>query len=100
MNNKFDDNHVAEVIKRNISEALMATPDMVIPSARIISDLHAESIDVADIRFRIEEGLGIRINQREMIAELGEDIPAEEFDAHFTVQFVIDYVAQQMNLKS
>lgn len=68
-----------------------------IPSARLVSDLKAESIDVADIRFRIEDGLKIRIDQREMMAAMGENLTAEELDNSFTVQFVIDYVTEKLN---
>jgi len=91
-----DTNRIAEVVKRSISEALAVPADKVVPPARLISDLRAESIDVADVRFRIESGLSIRIDQREMTAAIGEGVSAEEFDTSFTVQFIIDYVTRQM----
>jgi len=87
---------IIEAIRRAVSEALLIPQDQVIPSARLVSDLKAESIDVADIRFRIEDGLKIRIDQREMMVALGENLTAEELNNSFTVQFVIDYVTEKL----
>jgi acyl carrier protein len=66
------------------------------PSARLLSDLKAESIDIVDIRFRIEDEWKIKIDQREMVDSLGKDLTAEEFDARFTVGFIIEYVTRHV----
>ncbi len=87
---------VSETVRRCISEALLVPIDRIVPSARLVSDLGAESIDVADIRFRIEEGLNIRIDQRQMTEALGSNLTVEEFDKCFTVQSVIDYALNQL----
>lgn len=92
----IDPDRINEVVRKSISEALALPIEKVIPTARLISDLNAESIDIADIRFRIEDGLDIRIDQRELTAAIGAGISAEEFDSNFTVQSVIDYVASHL----
>jgi acyl carrier protein len=100
MANAIDKEQIVEVIRNNISEALLVPLDRVVSSARIISDLSAESIDVADIRFRLEEKLGVRIDQRAMAAALGQTISAAELDEKFTVQFVIDYTIDQLTKRA
>lgn len=87
---------VADVITRQIAEALMVPVAKVVPSARIFVELTAESIDIVDIRFRIEHELGIKIDQRAMFAELGSELTEKEIGDRFTVGFIIDYVTQQI----
>ena len=92
MTNMIDRAQVTEAVRDIISEALAVSRDRVMPNARIISDLQAESIDVADVRFRLEHHFNIRIDQRQMTVAIGAGLSAEEFDSNFTVQFIIDYV--------
>ncbi len=95
MTDTYTNDQVGDIIRQSIAEALLVPVQQVVPAARMISDLKAESIDIADVRFRIEDALGIRIDQRRMIEDLGSDLPAEEFDNRFTVQFIIDYTNNQ-----
>jgi len=88
---------VAEVVTTSIVEALLAPLEKIIPSARLISDLEAESIDIVDMRFRIEEAMGIKIDQKAMTSSLGKNITEEQFDNLFTVQFIINYVQRLLD---
>jgi acyl carrier protein len=92
MNDKLDRKQVEDVIVKNICEALLVPPERVAPSARLLSDLAAESIDIADIRFRLEHDFDMKIDQKAMVESLGANLTAATFDERFTVQFVIDYV--------
>jgi len=87
---------VREIVIRHVSEALLVPIQSVTPSARLLSDLNAESIDIVDIRFRIEDECRIKINQQEMTESLGTGLTEAEFDARFTVGFVIEYVTRQV----
>jgi len=96
MNDTFKDDEIRQCVVRNIAEALLAPPEKVVPTARLLSDLGAESIDIADIRFRLEHDFNLKIGHREMIEGLGGNLSAAEFDNRFTVQFLVDYVKRQL----
>jgi acyl carrier protein len=96
MTETISDDEIRRIIVKNISEALLSPPEKVVPSARLISDLNAESIDVADIRFRLEHDFNMKLDHKGMVESLGTNLSAEEFDNRFTVQFVIDHVKRQL----
>jgi len=73
-------------------EALRVDPDKIRMETRIILDLGAESIDIVDIRFRIEHAFGFKINQSDMMRSLGEGLSAEQIQEKFTVGSVVDYI--------
>lgn len=50
-------------------DALAVDDDEVIPSASLINDLGAESIDFLDIVFKLEQAFGIKIAQGELFPE-------------------------------
>lgn len=50
-------------------DALAADEDEVTPSASLINDLGAESIDFLDIVFKLEQAFGIKIAQGELFPE-------------------------------
>lgn len=50
-------------------DALAVDEDEVTPSASLINDLGAESIDFLDIVFRLERGFGIKIPRGELFPE-------------------------------
>jgi acyl carrier protein len=92
-----NESSVYGIIVRNIAEALLAPPAKIVPSARLLTDLDAESIDIADIRFRLEHELNLKIDHRGMIESLGTNLSAEEFDNRFTVQFICDHVMRKLS---
>jgi acyl carrier protein len=96
MNNGSSDGYIADVVLRNTSEALLKPIDKVVPEARLLTDLGAESIDIVDIRFRLEQEFGFKIDQDTMISSLGAGLTAKEFSDRLTVQFVIDYVTARL----
>jgi acyl carrier protein len=96
MNKSTADDEIFQALVTNISEALSMPPEKIVPSARLLSDLNAESIDIADIRFRLEHHFNIRIDHKGMVDSLGIGLAAEEFDRRFTVQFILDHVKKQL----
>ncbi|MSR44912.1 MAG: acyl carrier protein [Phycisphaerales bacterium] len=50
-------------------DALGVDEDEITPTARLTTDLHAESIDFLDIVFRIEKAFGFKIGQGELFPD-------------------------------
>ena len=55
------DPDVFEKVREAIAEALGLDEDEVVPEARLMDDLGAESLDFLDIVFRIERAFGIKV---------------------------------------
>ena len=79
-----------------INIAMRTDPSRIVPEARLFSDLGAESLDILDIRFRMESEFGFSISDGEIIRRLGENITAEQIEEIFTVQSLIDYVKERL----
>ena len=87
---------VEKEIATILCEALEVPAGEIVPSARIIDDLGAESIDLLDIRFRIERALGLRITNEELVAVFGETTTAMEFRDLFTVEAMVSYLIERL----
>lgn len=60
---------VFEKVKGVLVDALSVDEDEVTPSARLTSDLGAESIDFLDIVFKLEQTFGFKIAQGELFPD-------------------------------
>jgi acyl carrier protein len=60
---------VFEKIRASLVDALGVDEDEVTPSATLVGDLGAESIDFLDIVFRLEKAFGIEIPRAELFPE-------------------------------
>lgn len=58
---------IYEKVKDTLVDALSVEPEEVTPTATLMGDLGAESIDFLDIVFRLEKAFGIKIPQEEMM---------------------------------
>ena len=96
MTENYMDDKIFTIIKDIIVEALRIDPSKVEPDARFIIDLGAESIDVLDIRFRIEAAFGFKISDDEVMRHIGEDLTAEEIEEKFTVESLLEYVKERL----
>ncbi|MGD9691042.1 MAG: acyl carrier protein [Phycisphaerales bacterium] len=56
-------------VREVLVDALAADEDEVTPQATLVSDLGAESIDMLDITFKLEQAFGFKIAQGELIPE-------------------------------
>ncbi len=57
---------IFEKVKNCLVDALVVDDDEVTPTASIMGDLGAESIDWLDIVFKLEKAFGIKISQSEL----------------------------------
>jgi acyl carrier protein len=60
---------IFEKVKAALVDALGVDEDDVSPSATMVGDLGAESIDFLDIVFRLEKAFGIKISRGELFPE-------------------------------
>ena len=56
-------------IQEVLVDALAVDDDEVTPDAKLIADLGAESIDILDISFKLEQAFGFKIAQGELFPE-------------------------------
>jgi acyl carrier protein len=63
------DDEVFGKVRQVLVDALGVDEEEVVPAARLVADLGAESIDFLDIVFRLEKAFGIKIQQSELFPE-------------------------------
>jgi acyl carrier protein len=68
------------IVRAAVAEALGIDVDEVKPTATIVGDLGAESIDLLDLLFRVERGTGLRIQAGEIADLLQGGLSDEEFE--------------------
>jgi len=88
---------ILETLSEIIKEALQVDSESITPAATIFSDLEAESIDVLDIRFRLEHTYNIKIDQTAMMKSLGRNLSTEELDRKFTVGWIVGYLKKLLD---
>ena len=82
-------------ISRSIAEALAIDQAEVTQQATLFTDLGAESIDVVDIRFRIEEEFGFKVPHEEFMQSLSDKIEPENIAVSHLVEFIRTYLGRQ-----
>jgi acyl carrier protein len=60
---------ILDKVRETLVDALGVDDDEVTPSARLVADLGAESIDFLDIVFRLEKNFGTKIPRGELFPE-------------------------------
>ncbi|MEZ6244098.1 MAG: acyl carrier protein [Phycisphaerales bacterium] len=60
---------IFEKVRGVLVDALAVDEDEVTPESRLIADLGAESIDILDISFKLEQAFGFKIAQGELFPE-------------------------------
>ena len=73
---------VEEKIKTYIIEALDVSPDEVVPEAKFIDDLGADSLDIVELIMAMEEEFDVEISD-------------DEAEKLVTVQAAIDYIKER-----
>ena len=68
------------IVRAAVAEALGIDVDEVKPTATIVGDLGAESIDLLDALFRIERQAGVKIQATEIADLLAGELGEEEFE--------------------
>jgi acyl carrier protein len=87
---------IFEKVRGILMDVLSAEAGRVVPEARVILDLGAESIDLLDLRFRVEKTFDIHITKDDLAAAFGETIETGEYLARFTVGALCGYVEQRL----
>lgn len=75
-----------------ISDALRIERENITPDSKIINDLNAESLDILDIRFSIEQEFGFKIGEHEIFDSIVDGMTKTEFSEIFTVLNLTDFV--------
>jgi acyl carrier protein len=88
---------VLEILRQIVIDALMVDPAQIVPEAKIYDDLGAESIDLVDMRFQIEQKLGLNIDPEEMFKSLGDNIDEYDFGERFTVGWFAEFIESKLN---
>lgn len=83
-------------VRQTLAAVLAVPVDSIRPESRVLLDLNAESLDLLDLRFRLEELFAIRIEQRELAQAFGSGLTKEEFAERFTLQSLSDYVRARL----
>lgn len=96
MDRGLTEDQVLKTLSNIIVEALRVDPSTINRDTRIFLDLNAESIDILDIRFRMEQAFGFKINQEEMLRSIGAGLSAQEIQMKFTVGSLADYLMEKL----
>jgi acyl carrier protein len=87
---------IFEKAQRILVETLSVAPASVVPGARVIRDLGAESIDLLDLRFRIEKAFELHITKEDLAAAFGDSLENGEYLDRFTVGALCDYLERRL----
>ena len=96
MNELLSDDEIFRRLVDIIVEALRVDREAISLKSNILKDFDAESIDLVDIRFRIEETFDFRVDQEEFIRGLGEGLSPEEIGDNITVERVVGYIKKRL----
>lgn len=75
----MDRHEIEGVVHQAVAEALALDDDEVTTDATLMDELGAESIDLLDILFRLEKGVGVKIQAADLSTYVQGGIPDEEF---------------------
>ena len=96
---ELEKKEILEKIKSIIQDALRKDLEFIIPDAKLFLDLDAESLDILDIRFRMEQDFNIKITDGDIIKRFGENATRNEIENKLTVQSLVEYVFERLNEK-
>jgi acyl carrier protein len=74
------DAEIFEQLKPLLVEALGVSPDQIRPESVLVKDLGAESIDLLDLSFRIEEKFKVTIEGNELEREARQRLPGAVYE--------------------
>lgn len=96
MNVLTESPHVLPTIIGIVIEALRVPPARVMSSARLFADLGAESIDLLDIRFRMEQAFGFKIEHDAISRSFGEGLSVAQVRELLTVGALAAYADRRL----
>ena len=87
---------VTTEVNKALQEALEVDAGEITPEATIMDDLAAESIDLLDLRFRLEKSLGLRITNEELVKAFSGAETESQFRKAFTVGAMCAYLVSRL----
>lgn len=96
MSTRIERGSIFPKVQEILAEVLSLRPDEVAEQATILEDLGAESIDLLDLRFRIERAFGFTITNEHLVAEFGQSTSPADFRRRLTVAALCDYVGRRL----
>ena len=81
---------ILEKVRGVLVDALAVDEDEVTPVAKLIADLGAESIDILDISFKLEQAFGFKIAQGELFPDNAAQNPDYVQDGKITAKGLIE----------
>lgn len=75
------DAEILERLRPLLVEVLAVAPERIQPGSTLVGDLGAESIDLLDLSFRIEEAFGVTIEANELEREARRRAPGVEYES-------------------
>ncbi len=91
------DTVLADVISV-VAQALMTSTEKVHADSRLYGELGAESIDLLDVRFRLEKQFALSIPEGAIIRSLGPGLTPAEIDAALTPRNIARFVVSMLNV--
>jgi acyl carrier protein len=92
MENLLSEEEIFARLSVILQEALRIGTTKITPEARVFDDLGAESLDLLDIRFRVDESFGVKTSDEDLIRSLGDGLSSEEIHEKLTVRILILYI--------
>ena len=86
MNPDATTDEVRTCVREQLAVVLSLPLEAIRPESRILIDLGAESLDLLDLTFRLEEALHIKLDPKELAGAPGREVEPEEFRQRFTVE--------------
>ena len=90
------DDQITSTVRELLAEVLGRDAGEILPAASVMNDLGAESIDLLDLRFRLERAFGFKITNQDLAKAVGDKITVEEFRRGFTVASLGAYVGARV----
>jgi len=76
----MNDREILEMLRECIAQTIGIEADKVTPDASLIDDLGADSLDLLDLVFRLEQAFHIRISRGDIERKAKETLPEEDFE--------------------
>jgi len=76
----MNDQEIFEKLRECIAQTIGIEADKVTPDASLIDDLGADSLDLLDLVFRLEQAFHIRISRGDIERKAKETLPEEDFE--------------------
>lgn len=88
---------ILQTITHILVEALRVPPARITPAARLFADLGAESIDLLDIRFRMEQAFGLKIESDAISRSVGPGLTTSQVREILTVGALVAFTEKRLD---